>query len=312
MPKIKTHEEFVKDIEQINPNILILGKYTKSCEKILCKCKICNHEWSTQANNLRYQGCPKCGIIRRSNSLRKSIKKFIEQSREIHGNKYSYDKVEYINDKTPVIITCPKHGDFIQIPSNHLQGKNCPECAKEYNSKLFSDTTESFIQKAIQVHGNKYDYSKVNYIKSQEKVTIICTEHGEFRQRPNDHLQGKGCPKCNQSKGEKFVEQCLIDSNINYISQYKINIDTTINSSGYAYIDFYLPTYNAFIEYNGEQHYIPMEYFGGKIKYEHQLLRDEYVRNFCKNNNIKLLEIPYTKKDEDIKKSIINFINELL
>lgn len=300
MPKRKTHEEFVRDIKKINPNIEILGKYIKSSLKILCRCKICNHEWETQANNLRYQGCPACGILRRSNILRKSVERFIEQSKIVHGNKYNYDKVKYINDRTPVTIICPKHGDFTQIPSNHLNGKGCPQCAKEYNSKLFSDTTESFIQKAILVHGNKYDYSKVNYIRSQEKVCIICPEHGEFEQRPNDHLMGKGCPKCNQSKGERTVEQYLVDNNIEYVPQYAITIDSSINPSGFAYVDFYLPTLNTIIEYNGEQHYVAKEYFGGKIKFEHQLLRDNYIRNYCKENNIKLVEIMYNKSEDKI------------
>lgn len=300
MPKKKTHEEFVNDIAQINPNIEILGKYIKSSSKILCRCKICNHEWETQANNLRYQGCPACGILKRSNKLRKSIENFIKQANEIYKNKYNYDKVDYVNDKTPIIITCPIHVDFKQIPSNHLQGKGCPECAKKQNGELFRDTTESFIKKAKKVHGDKYDYSKVNYTKSQEKVIIICPEHGEFEQRPNDHLRGKGCPKCNQSKGERIIEQYLVDNNIEYISQYSVIIDSSINPSGFAYVDFYLPTLNTIIEYNGEQHYIAKEYFGGKLGLEHQLLRDNYIRNYCKENNIKLVEIMYNKSEDKI------------
>lgn len=310
MSKKVTHEEFVKNIFKINPNIEILGHYTRSKDNILCKCKVCNHEWNPRANNLRYQGCPACGIINRSNKLRKSPEKFIEQSRTIHGNKYNYDKVQYINDNTKVSITCPIHGEFEQTPSNHLQGKGCIKCRNEYVGQLFKDNLQSFIKKSKLTHGDKYDYSKVNYIKSQEKVCIICQKHGEFWQIPNDHIIGKGCPKCNQSKGERIVEQYLQNNNINYIGQYEINIDKSINPSGIAQIDFYLPDYNTFIEYNGKQHYVPVERFGGLLQLEHQKDRDEFVRNYCKNNNIKLLEIPYSEKDTNIGLIIINFLNE--
>ena len=103
----------------------------------------------------------------------------------------------------------------------------------------------------------------------------------------NNHLRGTGCPKCCQSKGEKQITKLLLEKNINFISQYKINIDSNINSSGNAFIDFYLPDYNTFIEYNGEQHYIAKEFFGGKLGLEQQQKRDSYVRNYCNINNIK-------------------------
>lgn len=109
-----------------------------------------------------------------------------------------------------------------------------------------------------------------------------------------------GCPKCNASKGELFIEEYLTKQNIVFKKQYCVNIPTTINPSGQAYIDFYLPDHDIFIEYNGRQHYIPLDYFGGILSLEHQKSRDEYVRNFCKDNNYTLIEIPYTMKDAEI------------
>ena len=116
---------------------------------------------------------------------------FIKKAKEVHGDKYDYSKVVYKGNRTLVTIVCPIHGEFQQKPSNHLSGNGCPDCSG--NKRL---TTEDFIKKAREVHGDKYDYSKVKYVNTSTKVCIVCPEHGEFQQTPNDHLGGKGCPNC--------------------------------------------------------------------------------------------------------------------
>lgn len=232
-----------------------------------------------------------------------NTEEFIKKAKQIHGNKYNYSKVEYKNSSTKVCIICPKHGEFWQRPNDHISKKaECPLCKGK-----FKYTKESFAEKSNKIHNNKYNYSLVNYIDNKTHVNIICPIHGVFSQRPDKHLRGQGCPKCNHSHGENEVERILISKNIEYYSQYIINIDKSINPSGYAYIDFYLPKYNLFIEYNGEQHYINRIHFGGKIlDFKRQQKRDEFVRNYCKNNNIRLLEIPYTEKN--IKEVINNYL----
>ena len=117
---------------------------------------------------------------------------FIQKAREIHGDKYDYSHVIYTNVKTKVKIVCPLHGVFQQTPDKHLHGKcGCPKCAG--NKK---DTNFSFVKKARDVHGDKYDYSEVCYVNNKTPVNIICRVHGVFQQTPNNHLSGKGCPKC--------------------------------------------------------------------------------------------------------------------
>ena len=137
-----------------------------------------------------------------------TTEEFIEKAIKVHGNKYDYSKVEYVNCSTKVCILCPEHGEFWQTPSEHLSGYGCQYCGK--TKKM---TTEEFILKAIRVHGKKYDYSKTNYINSKTKVCIICPEHGEFWQTPNMHLQGQGCKKCkneiNSMKRRKTIEQFI-------------------------------------------------------------------------------------------------------
>ena len=104
----------------------------------------------------------------------------------------------YVNQTTDVIITCPIHGDFTQRPNNHYMGAGCPEC--HHNKRC---DTNTFIKKARAIHGNKYDYSKVNYTNNKTKVLIICPIHGKFEQTPDKHLRGQGCPGCSSSKLEQ-------------------------------------------------------------------------------------------------------------
>ena len=300
--KIPTNQEFIEKCQLIFPNynfdnIIYTGRHSK----VKVKCNIHNYEFEIAAGDLlNGHGCPKC----KSDNAKKQAytnEQFITQAKLIHDNKYDYSKVEYINSKTKVCIICPEHGEFWQIPANHLRGTGCPKC-----SGGIIYTKEDFITKAIQIHGTKYDYSKVEYKNSIEPVIIICKKHGEFLQKPVKHLQGCGCPTCNSSKGEQLIKSWLELNQINYIEQYRIKIDKNINSSEKAFIDFYLPDYNTFIEYNGIQHYVAKDYFGGEIQLKHQQSRDEYVRNFCSEYSIKLIEIKYDQNVEEVLNDKIN------
>ena len=136
---------------------------------------------------------------------------FIEKAELVHGNKYDYSKVEYINYDTKIIIICPIHGKFHQTPNKHLHGQGCPLCGNFKISKQKTSNTEEFISKAKQVHGDKYDYSKLEYNKSNQKVCITCPIHGDFYQTPNKHLCGQGCPLCIKNKKitlEEFKNRC--------------------------------------------------------------------------------------------------------
>jgi len=134
--------------------------------------------------------------------------RFVEKARQLHGNRYDYSKVTYINAKTKVIILCEYHGEFEQTPTNHLSNFNCQKCAK--NLKM---STESFVERANIIHESKYDYSKVNYVNADTKITILCKEHGEFEQIPDFHLNRKcGCPKCANNvtlTNSEFIDKAI-------------------------------------------------------------------------------------------------------
>ena len=120
---------------------------------------------------------------------------FVEKARKVHGDKYDYSKVNYVNSATKVCIICPEHGEFWQTPSVHIRGNGCYKCGI-VKSRKGRITTEQFIKKAREIHGDKYDYSKVEYKTARDKICIICPEHGEFWQTPNSHLNKNGCPVC--------------------------------------------------------------------------------------------------------------------
>lgn len=245
------------------------------------------------------QGCPKCGKLKQAKTQSLTTDQWIEKARLVHGDKYDYSKVTYSKSSEKVCVICPEHGEFFQIATEHLKGKGCQKCGHIVKGIKRLSNAEEFIAKARKIHGEKYDYSKVIYTGIHNKVQIICPQHGVFEQQANSHLHGIGCPRCSQSKGESIIKHILDENGINYVDQYRIAIDKDINPSGYTYIDFfYLPDLNIAIEFNGIQHYIPIEHFGGELRFDQQKKRDSYVRKYY-TNNIKLIEVPYQIKTYD-------------
>jgi hypothetical protein len=141
--------------------------------------------------------------------MRHTIQTFIAKARQVHGDKYDYSAVEYVNNKVKVTIICPEHGPFEQRPNSHISHKHgCPKCGKISRGTNNTLTTEEFIAKARRVHGNRYDYSMVEYYNTRKLITIICPEHGPFEQRPNNHLSNHGCLSCSGIK--KHTTQTFI------------------------------------------------------------------------------------------------------
>ena len=185
--------------------------YTKSDVDVEIICRVKGHEPFLQKPNkhLYGQGCRVCGIEKRANKQRITKEEFIEKANEIHGfGRYDYSKVEYVNNYTEVIIICNNHDEpyeFPQTPSNHLIGKGCSICGiKKCAENRKSSKGSKFIERARKIHKNKYDYSKVNYIKATIEVIITCPKHGDFPQTPNKHLSGRGCRECQYEKVSKM------------------------------------------------------------------------------------------------------------
>lgn len=188
MAKKKTLKEFIDESVKLHK-----GKYDYSLVKyvnnntnveIICK----EHGVFEQRPNshLASKGCPKCaGTEKLTNDL------FIFKATRIHKNRYDYSLTQYVNSQTKVKILCEHHGVFEQTPNNHLAKHGCPKCGGTHEK-----TTECFIKESSIAHGERYDYSLVNYSKATSKVKIICKKHGVFLQKAYNHLMGQGCSKC--------------------------------------------------------------------------------------------------------------------
>lgn len=289
--------------------------YVNNRTKVCIICHKHGEFYQTPDNHLNKKyGCPKCGVENNKIRLTTPNEAFIEKAEKVHNNKYDYSKVEYVNNRTKVCIICHEHGEFYQIPFNHLKGCGCPKCAP--NGVLL--TVEDFIDKAKNVHGDKYDYSKVDYKGSKEKVCIICNKigrngkiHGEFYQTPTNHLNGHNCPVCKESKLEMKVSLILDEFKINYIKQY--SFDFLKNGKGKQTLDFYLPDYNIAIECQGKQHFVPIDFSGNGTEWADK--RFKYIKELddkkiekCKEHNIKMLYINYFDTDEEINCKIYKLL----
>ena len=270
-------------------------KDNKTKVRIVCK----EHGIFIQSPNshLMPRGCNSC--VRRDF---KSIESFIMESNKIHNSKYDYSKVNFVSVKSDVIIICPEHGEFEQNAYNHILGSGCRKC-----SECEKYTQESVIDKFKEVHVDKYDYSLVDFKSIREKVEIICKKHGSFFQDPFSHYQNQGCPKCRSSKGEERIIKYLVDNKIQYEYQKKFE---GLKNKKYLPVDFYLPDYNLCIEYDGKQHFEPIEAFGGLESFEKLIVNDSKKDSFCQDEKINLLRIPYYDFD-NIESIIGDFLTKL-
>ena len=215
--------------------------YKGDKEKITLICPK-HGEFSVRPQNLKHSyGCPKCAvetIYSRKYNLPTNNECFIKRSKKIHGDKYDYSKVEYINSHTKVCIICPEHGEFWMVPPKHLNGSGCPKCNNtKVNIEPNITNTNIFIEKAKEVHGDKYDYSKIEYTYQHQKICIICPEHGEFWQLAYNHLHGYGCPKCGQKyqKKRKIVMQYSLNDELirEWLSLDEIIVNGITNNSSH-------------------------------------------------------------------------------
>jgi len=299
--KKRTIEDFINESREVHGEKYDYSKfvYLGTNVKGIIICPIHGEfELEPKLHIHKKRGCKYCTWERLSKEYSMSKDEFIDKARKVHGNKYDYSKVEYINNKTKVCIICREHGEFWQTPNEHLQGRGCYECSVKKNSDKKFLTTEEFIEKAKLVHGDKYDYSKVDYKGSHENVIIICPKHGKFEQEACSHLQGKGCHVCNESSLEREIRIFLINNNILF-KQYCKN--DTLPFLKRLTLDFYLPNFNIGIECQGEEHFKPITFFGGLEKYKKTIERDDIKKKLCDDNNVKLLYYSNLKIDYPYK-----------
>lgn len=235
-----------------------------------------------------------------------TLERVVEDFCKVHNNFYDYSLAKYENYKSKIEIICPKHGVFKQRLYNHLHGQGCPFCGSEKANKKRKLGLKIFIKKSKYVHNNLYDYSLVEYKNARTKVKIICPKHGVYEKTPDNHIRlTSGCPNCRYSIGELQVQKFLIDNNISYIREYVFKDCKNIN---YLRFDFYLPEYNTCIEYDGKQHYKPIEKWGGMDNLIKIKKNDKIKNDFCSEKGIKLVRLNYKMKNiTPIMEKILKF-----
>lgn len=301
----KTTEQFIEDAKNVHGDKYdySLVEYVGSHSKIKIICKEHGVFEQSSTNHLSGGGCPIC-----CNNVKLTTEEFIKRAKKLHGDKYDYSLVDYKNTGTKVKIICPIHGEFQQRPTGHLSGKECRKCGFIKTISHTKMSKDEFIEKAKKIHGDKYDYSKSEYINCDKKILIICPKHGEFKQSPYCHLVGYRCPTCKSSKGELKVKNFLDENNIKYIPQHFF---PDCKYKNVLKFDFYLPYYNICIEYDGQQHFEPsfMNYYGKTLNENKK--RDEIKNQYCLNNNIKLIRIKYDQNVNDYLSNLIGTENKL-
>ena len=317
--RIEEAKKFIEEAKNIHGDLydysLVIDTYKNMTTKVEIICNNCGqHFLQPPTLHVRKQhGCPFCSQKRAASKISKSnlctTEKFIEKARVIHGNKYDYSEVNYIDIFTPIKIICPEHGPFWMRPCIHLYQKaGCFECYKKSRAL----TQEEFIERAIKIHGDKYDYSEVNYVNMYTKVKIFCKDCQEYFWKIfSDHIYNKGgCPYCKEPLGEKEIRVWLENHSVLFSKYQKFEGLKLIHDLD---IDVYINKINLGIEYQGVQHFKPVRYGGiseerAKEAFEKQQARDKVKENYFKNSDIDLLCIhykDYDKIDEILEKVII-------
>jgi hypothetical protein len=309
----KAKNKFINDVTIKHNNKYNYSKlnYISAKEKIIITCPIHGDFEQTPNSHLNGNGCGKCANEKTKERMSIPWNIYKEDLQKIHNNKYNYSKVIWKGVDIDIIVECPTHGEFEIRPANHKRGRGCHSCLKEIFVPHNKLDTQKFIEKSIEIRGNKYDYTKSIYIDAKTKLIIICKEHGEFEQTPNSHLNGNGCRKCRPNYSKKQIEW------LNFISKLKnISIQHAENDNEYLILntrfhaDGYCKETNTIYEFHGDLwHGNPKlydknntSYFGVKYGelYENTLKREQLIRDLG-YNLVVIWEYDWNKINKSIK-----------
>ena len=362
MPRRKTPEEYIRECKAKGYDLPV-ETYINNAKKIEHKFNKCGNVYKqTPAKHLCGHGCPTCGIRTRTDKLRKTTEEYLQECKD---KEYDLPIEDYKSYHIKIKHKCKQGHVYQQAPSNHLKGKGCPICAIRNISKVKTKSSKEYlyeckdkgydlpIEDYVDAHtrirhkcsqGHIYKQKPNNhlcgqgcpicggtkrktpreyynlckekgldlpiedYINATTKIKHICDKGHIYKQTPNSHLNGIGCPVCNESHGEKFIRNYLNKHSIKYESQKSFH---DLKDKTYLSYDFCLPDYNTLIEYQGIQHYKDKDYFGGDKQFETQQYHDNLKREYAKNNGYKLLELHYSlDTQEKVNKYLINNLSD--
>jgi very-short-patch-repair endonuclease len=247
------------------------------------------HGWSEQLPHVHLtgSGCPRCRYERMAKSRARPWGDVLQQFREVHADRYDYSQVRYANLTRKITIVCREHGPFRQRPYCHAAGHGCPRCKYERFSAAQRLSLEEILQRFREVHGDRYDYSRVVQVKNcTHQVTIVCSAHGPFRQSVAHHARGAGCPACGESRGERRVARTLDRLGRAYIREKRFDTCRDVRPLPF---DFFLPAERTLIEYDGRQHFVESDRFDLVAIQRHDAIKTDWAQR----HGMRLLRIPY-------------------
>jgi Zn ribbon nucleic-acid-binding protein len=287
---LKTNEEFIKEVtELVSDEYTPLSEYINAKTKITMKHNLCGHKYKVTPNDfLTGTRCIKCygNEKKRTEQFKEEVYSLVENEYEVLG--------EYINSKEHLKMLHNTCGHVYEVaPSKFLNGRRCPICQNRLRAQKRRKTHKQFIEEVYHLVGDEYMVlSEYKNIDLKIKLHHKKCDH-KWRVKPYLFLSGTRCPKCNASHGELAVTKWLVNNNIDYIPQYKIARCRNINPLPFDFALFKNKKLIMLIEYNGEQHYKAVNIFGGEEKLNDTKRNDQIKKEYCLNNNIPLIEIPY-------------------
>ena len=288
-------DKYKKELQSKFPNIECIGEYTNQTNPVLHRCKKCDYEWlSRPIYVLNSSGCKKC-----TGHLRRTSQEYRDELQEIHPNIEVIS--EFVNTSTPITHKCMIHNYYWDVvPSSILSGTGCPICGREKTSLSLRKSHEEYMEELKNINPNIICIDK--YTDSTRKIKVKCLKcNTTWDALPFNLLQGHGCPTCNISFGENKIREWLISHDIDFISQKRF-VDCKDKRT--LPFDFYIPSENKAIEYDGEQHTKPINWFGGDEGLQYRIKHDEIKNKYCIDNNISLLRISY---NDDIESKLNSF-----
>lgn len=300
----KTHEQYVCEVKEINPNVEVMERYIDARTPIKHCCKIDGHLWNVAPYViLRGDGCPRC-----AGNVKKTTREYIDELFKVNHNIEVLE--DYINATTPIAHKCKIDNHIWNAaPCNTLSGKGCPLCKFTLLSNTFKKLHHQYVKELFVVN---FDVEVIDeYIDSKTPILHKCKIDGyEWSVAPSNVLSGQGCPVCQESVGERRIRQWLDNHKISYKYQHKFS---DCKDKKALPFDFYLPELNICIEYDGIQHFQAIDFAGRGEEWalEHfktTQYHDKIKNQYCTNNNIRLLRIPYFKNiEEELEKNFDSF-----
>lgn len=288
-----TVQKFIERAKQIHGEFYDYSEvdYKNANTKVIILCPTHGSFTCTPWHHMDGVGCGDCWREKNDKHADQQLTQDEFLRRVIHLP-LDFSKSIYAGRRKKVLVSCPVHGEFMKSTASLLKGHGCKRCAADAYNKNRGITTAEFVKRAIKIHGNKYDYSKVKFNKLTDDIFILCDIHNGFYQQANSHLHGNGCIKCRESRGEKKIRVFLESKGINFESQKKFDFALMKRLP----FDFYIPKHNLVIEYDGDHHFKEVTFYHRTLE-EVQFV-DRVKNNFCELKGIKLLRINYEQFDD--------------